>query len=355
LGLFEPFLTAEGWLSLLTLIFLELVLGIDNLVFIAITTDRLPESKKHLGRRFGLVAALIMRLILLSLGFLIIHLEATLFTLPFGIPGIDPAINARDLILLLGGAYLIYKGFDEIFEKISLKEIEHEQGNASTGRLTLITLPQAIGTIALMDMIFSLDSVITALGMSGNMLIMSIAVMSAVAVMIIFADPISEFINANPGMKILALAFIIAVGVKLVMESLGIEFIIEGTEIEAMDLMLYFAMFLSLAITCIQMFYNSRAKKARQERNDSARVPEQGQGGFVRTPEVKILAVAFIVVIGIKFVIQLFGINLVIEDTKIEAMDLIVYFALFFSLAITCVQMLYNSRVKKAQSNRDDE
>jgi predicted tellurium resistance membrane protein TerC len=268
LELFEPFLTANGWLSLLTLIFLELVLGIDNLVFIAITTDRLPESKKHLGRRFGLIAALIMRVILLSLGFLVIHLTATLFTLPFEIPGVDSAINAKDLILLLGGAYLVYKGITEIVEKVSTKSIEREHGSPEAQNSHLISLPRAIGTIALMDMIFSLDSVITALGMSGEILVMIIAVMLAVFVMIIFADPISEFINSNPEMKTLALAFIAVVGVKLVLESLGIEILVEGTEIEVMDLMLYFAMFFSLAITCIQMLYNSRVKRAREKHQD---------------------------------------------------------------------------------------
>jgi predicted tellurium resistance membrane protein TerC len=264
--LFAPFLTAGGWLSLLTLIFLELVLGIDNLVFIAITTDRLPEDKKHLGRRFGLIAALIMRVLLLSLGFLVIHLTVTLFTLPFTIPGVDPAINAKDLILLLGGAYLVYKGIVEIREKLSVREIEREHGHPDAQHTGLITLPRAIGTIALMDMIFSLDSVITALGMSGEILIMVIAVMLAVLVMIIFADPISEFINANPEMKILALAFIVAVGVKLVLEALGIEIHVAGTETEVMDLMLYFAMFFSLVITFIQMVYNNRVEKAQKRR-----------------------------------------------------------------------------------------
>ncbi|MDR0347360.1 MAG: TerC family protein [Coriobacteriales bacterium] len=276
-----PFSTAEGWLSLLTLIFLELVLGIDNLVFIAITTDRLPEEKKHLGRRFGLVAALIMRVMLLSLGFLVIHLTVTLFTLPFNIPGVDSAINAKDLILLLGGAYLVYKGIAEIVEKVSLKSIEREHGSPEARDAHLISLPRAIGTIALMDMIFSLDSVITALGMSGEILVMIIAVMLAVFVMIIFADPISEFINANPEMKTLALAFIAVVGVKLVLESLGIEILVEGTEIEVMDLMLYFAMFFSLLITCVQMLYNGRVKKAQkrqaQEAQEAAQKAQAGE------------------------------------------------------------------------------
>jgi predicted tellurium resistance membrane protein TerC len=253
----------EGWVSLLTLIFLEMVLGIDNLVFIAITTDRLPEQKRHIGRRFGLIAALIMRIFLLSIGFLLIHLTFTIFVLPIDIPGTDPAFNAKDLILLVGGAYLVYKGITELFQKISVKEIEEAHHEKKTGvrRTGLIGLPQAIGTIALMDMIFSLDSVITAIGMSGQLLIMILAVMIAVFVMILFADPISEFINDNPEMKILALAFIIAVGVKLIAESLGIEILVEGTEVEVMDLMLYFAMFFSIAITAAQMIYNHRVRK----------------------------------------------------------------------------------------------
>lgn len=258
-----PFATADGWISLLTLIFLEIVLGIDNLVFIAITTDRLPEHLKHLGRRFGLIAALIMRIILLSLGFLIIQLTVTLFTLPFTIPGTDPAINAKDLILLVGGAYLVYKGIAELQEMISHKGIEEAHKEATTGVRTsgLISLPRAIGTIALMDMIFSLDSVITAIGMSGQLLVMVFAVMIAVFLMIIFADPIAEFINSNPEMKILALSFILVVGVKLVAESLGIEILIEGTDIDVMDIMLYFAMFFSMAITALQMVYHNRIKK----------------------------------------------------------------------------------------------
>jgi predicted tellurium resistance membrane protein TerC len=279
--MFAPFLTAEGWLSLLTLIFLELVLGIDNLVFIAITTDRLPESKKHLGRRFGLVAALIMRVMLLSLGFLIIHLTVTLITLPVSFPGMDPALDARDLILLVGGAYLIYKGIAEIREKVSVQGIESEHGHPEARHTGLITLPRAIGTIALMDMIFSLDSVITALGMSGEILIMVIAVMLAVFVMIVFADPISEFINANPEMKILALAFIIAVGAKLVIEALGIELHVAGTGIEVMDLMLYFAMFFSLTMTIIQMVYNKRVAKAQQQAQQRCACPPDEDAGQV--------------------------------------------------------------------------
>ncbi|MDR0350141.1 MAG: TerC family protein [Coriobacteriales bacterium] len=275
-NLITPLTTAEGWLSLLTLIFLELVLGIDNLVFISITTDRLPEAKKHLGRRFGLIAALIMRIILLCIGSVLLQLKETLFTLPFSIPFTDPHISAKELIIFLGGAYLVYKGIVEVLEKVSIEGIMNEHGPAADRKTGLISLPRAIGTIALMDMIFSLDSVLAALGLSGQILVMVIAVMLAVFVMIIFADPIAEFINKNPEMKILALCFIIMIGIKLMAESLGIEVFVEGTEIEVMDLMLYFAMGFSLVITCVQMLHNSRVKAA-QELAEASSTDEEGE------------------------------------------------------------------------------
>ena len=274
---FAPLATTAGWVTLVTLIFLELVLGIDNLVFIAITTDRLPPEKQHIGRRIGLVAALVMRVILLCFAAWLTHLTNTLFTLPFNLPGIDPAINTRDLILLVGGVYLVYKGIAELIEKISHRAIAEKHGVDEQGKPVSsrrITLLQAIGTIMVMDMIFSLDSVITAVGLSGELIIMIIAVMLAVGIMIVFADPIANFINANPEMKILALTFIVAVGVKLVVESFDVHLAIEGTDANAIDLMLYFAMLFSLIITVLQMVYNNRVEK-RLELNDE--VADAGQ------------------------------------------------------------------------------
>ncbi|MDR2108877.1 MAG: TerC family protein [Coriobacteriales bacterium] len=258
---FAVFANPQTWVQLLTLIFLEMVLGIDNLVFIAITTDRLPDDRKVLGRRFGLIAALVMRIVLLCFASWIISLHLTLFTLPFTIPGTDPHISGRDLILLVGGAYLIVKGIQELVEKISAAEVE-ACGDPAAQKLHQIGLVQAIGTIAMMDIIFSLDSVITAVGMVDVLLVMILAVMIAVIVMIVFANPISEFINRNHEVKILALAFIVAVGFKLVAESLGIELHIEGTEIEALDIILYFAMFFALILAALQMVYHHNAAKA---------------------------------------------------------------------------------------------
>jgi predicted tellurium resistance membrane protein TerC len=253
--------------------FLELVLGVDNLVFIAITTDRLPESKQVFGRRFGLVAALIMRIILLCFASWIISLHLTLFSLPFALPGMDPAISGKDLILLAGGAYLVFKGIQELVEKLSLKE-EEARLVPSAKPQRRIGLPQAIGTIAVMDIIFSLDSVITAVGMVDILLIMIIAVIAAVMVMIIFANPIAEFINANPEVKILALTFIVAVGLKLVIEALGFELHIVGIDFDGLDLMLYFGLLLSLVLTILQMYYNNRMAKLKARHLNPHNPPE---------------------------------------------------------------------------------
>ncbi len=255
---FSVFAHVETWVQLLTLLFLELVLGIDNLVFIAITTDRLPERLRTLGRRFGLIAAFVMRSLLLCFATWIISLKLTLFTLPFALLGMDPEISGKDIILLVGGAYLIFKGIQELIEKLRMHEEMEEMNHPTAPKRKMIGLPQAIFTIALMDIIFSLDSVITAVGMADILIVMILAVMLAITIMIIFADPIANFISANASVKILALVFIVAVGVKLVIESLGFELPIEGIAFDGFDLMLYFGLGLSLILTAIQMSYNKR-------------------------------------------------------------------------------------------------
>jgi predicted tellurium resistance membrane protein TerC len=261
------FLLPEIWIQLFVLIFLEVVLGIDNLVFIAITTDRLPNEKKTFGRRFGLMAALVMRILLLCFATWIISLQLTLFTLPFGEPFFDPEFSGKDIILLVGGAYLIFKGIQEIIDTLSMKD-EAESINPAKAR-PKIGLLQAVGTIAVMDIIFSLDSVITAVGMVDELLIMILAVMIAVVLMIIFANPISEFINRNPEVKLLALAFIVVVGVKLVIKALGFELPIEGSAFDVFDLMLYFAMGFSLILTALQMVYSRRLKGLHAEAREA--------------------------------------------------------------------------------------
>lgn len=241
LDFFSIFASPQAWVELATLTFLELVLGIDNLVFIAITTDRLPDNKKHIGRRLGLFGALVMRIILLCCISWLASLHATLFTIGF-LPGAMGEINARDIIMLAGGAYLVYKGITELIGKITLKE---EREEAETGQQRKrIGLAHAVGLIMMMDVIFSLDSVITAVGMVNDLPIMITAVMVAVAVMIIFADPISEFINAHSGVKILALSFIVIIGVVL---------LCEGFDIELNKVAVYFSMGFALIVQIVEI------------------------------------------------------------------------------------------------------
>jgi predicted tellurium resistance membrane protein TerC len=191
-------------------------------------------------------------------------LQITVFTLPFTIPFCDPAISIKDLVLLVGGGYLVIKGISEVRNKLLLKEemTDLEHPDAPKHKIGLM---QATFTIMVMDVIFSIDSVITAVGMVDALVIMIIAVIVAVLIMMVFADVISEFINKNPEVKLLALVFIIAVGLKLVAEALGIEILIAGTDVELLDVMLYFAMGFSLVLTVIQMAYNNRLKKLHNE------------------------------------------------------------------------------------------
>lgn len=199
--------------------FLEMALGIDNLVFIAITTARLPKEKQHIGRRLGLIAAMIMRCLLLCFVTALMSLTKPLFVLPFGFEDGTTVITVRSLIFLAGGVYLIYKGVVELKEAIYEQDGEGEDGTPRRA----ITLPKAVALIMVMDIVFSLDSVITAAGLSGHIAVMCIAVIGAVTIMIIFADIISNFINSTPEVKIVALCFVFMVGVMLLMEGVGVE------------------------------------------------------------------------------------------------------------------------------------
>ncbi len=254
-GLLEIFTTTQGWIELLTLIFLELVLGIDNLVFIAITTDRLPKNKQHIGRRLGLSAAMVMRCILLCCIVWLMSFNKVLFTLPFGFVDGTTPVNIRDLIFLLGGIYLMYKGITEMKEAVSAPEY-NDDGEVIEKKN--IGLPHAVALIMVMDIVFSLDSVITAAGLSGHILIMCVAVIFAVLIMIIFADQIAGFINNNPEIKIVALAFIFLVGVMLFMEGLYIE------EIAGMPLntILYCMMAFGLVVSLLIMLRRHNNEKA---------------------------------------------------------------------------------------------
>ncbi len=203
--MFEWIADPQAWIALATLTALELVLGIDNIVFISILAGKLPPGQRDRARRWGLLLAMAMRIALLFSLAWVIRLTAPLFSV-WG-----EAISGRDLILILGGLFLLAKSTHEIHQKL-----EGETGHAS-GRAAA-TLAGVLVQIALLDLVFSLDSVITAVGMVKEVSIMVIAIVAAVALMIVFAGPVGRFVERHPTIKMLALSFLILIGVTLMAE-----------------------------------------------------------------------------------------------------------------------------------------
>ncbi|HLO91153.1 MAG TPA: TerC family protein [Lentimicrobium sp.] len=218
--------------SLLTLVALEIVLGIDNVVFISIISGKLPEHKQKKTRRLGLFLAMFMRLGLLSVISLIMQLKADLFTI------FNYGFSGKDLILIVGGLFLMYKSTSEIYHKM-----EGEPGDVSRN-IKVITMTQVIIQIMIMDIVFSLDSIITAVGLARDLWIMYAAIVISVGIMMFAAEPISKFVNTHPAFKILALSFLLLIGFSLMGEGFGLE-IPKGY--------IYFAMFFSLMVDIIQM------------------------------------------------------------------------------------------------------
>lgn len=257
------FTTPEAWISLITLIFLEIVLGVDNIVFISITTNRLPKDKQHIGRKLGLAGALVMRVLFLCFASWLVHMTTPLFTVDLGF--FSHGFSIRDLVMLVGGIYLIYKGIEELRGMLALTEVKAEHSEEHKQK-HMLSLSQAVGTIMIMDIVFSIDSVITAVGLANHLIIMILAVIVAVIVMMVFIDPISDFINNHAEMKILALVFIAAIGVLLAVDSCGINSGVEVLDMHMEKLMVYFAMVFSIILELIQMRYNTNLKKYESER-----------------------------------------------------------------------------------------
>ncbi|MEJ7626213.1 MAG: TerC family protein [Ferruginibacter sp.] len=219
-------------ISLLTLIALEVILGIDNVIFISILANKLPEHQQKKARRYGLILAMVMRLGLLAVVTFIMKLNKDLFTL------FNQGISAKDLILIVGGLFLLYKSASEIYHKM-----EGEQGN-QTKNIKAATFAQVIFQILIMDLVFSIDSIITAIGMVQEVWIMYVAVIVTVLIMLVAAEPISNFVNKHPAFKMLALSFLLLIGFALVSEGFGIE-IPKGY--------IYFSMAFSLLVSIFQM------------------------------------------------------------------------------------------------------
>ena len=200
-----------AWIALLTLIGMELVLGIDNLVFIAILTNKLPENQRAVARRIGIGLAVILRLMLLGAIALIVSLTTPLFTL------LGQGFSWRDLILIAGGLFLVWKATKEIHHRV-----DPDPGpDLFDGRQATLGFGLAMGQIVILDLVFSIDSIITAVGMTPHVPIMVIAIVVAVLVMLIAATPLANFIAVNPTIVMLALGFLLMIGMVLIAEGFG--------------------------------------------------------------------------------------------------------------------------------------
>lgn len=228
----------QAWIAFATLTALELVLGIDNIIFISILVDKLPPEKREFARRLGLFMAMFMRIGLLMLLSVIMGLVQPLFTV------FEQAISGRDLILILGGLFLVWKSTAEIHQSL---EGEEAHGGSAAGS----TMMSIILQILVIDLVFSLDSIITAVGMVDEVAIMIAAVVASVGLMMAFAAGIGRFVSNHPSIKMLALTFLVLVGVVLMAEGMG-HHIPKGY--------IYFAMAFSLGVEMLNIRFRKRAK-----------------------------------------------------------------------------------------------
>jgi len=228
----EIFFTAEAWVALLTLTFLEIVLGVDNVIFISIVTNKLPASQQQYARRLGLSIALLFRIFLLTIiSWLTKSMTEPLFSV------FNVGFSIRELILLTGGLFLLAKSTSEIHAKM---ENLHEGGPAGVGAV----LSKVIIQIIMLDIVFSFDSILTAIGLTRHLSIMILAVVISLFIMIFFANKISKFIATHPTLEILALSFLILIGFMLVLE---------GVHVEVPKGYIYFAVFFSLLVEMVNM------------------------------------------------------------------------------------------------------
>ncbi|HTN15565.1 MAG TPA: TerC family protein [Sphingomonadaceae bacterium] len=256
-----------AWAALVTLIVLEVVLGIDNLVFIAILSNKLPEHQQAKARRIGLMLALVMRIALLMLIGWIVTLQTPLFDLGIagapgehGQPSFETAFSGRDLILLAGGLFLLWKATKEIHHSMdpegdSGELLDHNKGVAQ------IAFGSAIAQIIALDLVFSIDSILTAVGMTDHVPIMVAAVVITVGLMLLAADPLAKFIEKNPTLVMLALAFLVMIGLVLIADGLGFH-VPKGY--------VYAAMGFSVAVEMLNMFQRARRAKRQAAKKEKA-------------------------------------------------------------------------------------
>lgn len=266
--MFEILTNADAWVALLTLTFLEIILGIDNIVFISIAANKLPEKDQKKATNWGLILAMVQRIILLFAVTALIGLSEPFYTIEAS--WLTIGVSGQALILFFGGLFLLYKSTSEIHDKVD--QPEHATGKIKAKKLT--TLSRAIVQIIIIDFIFSIDSILTAVGMTNGigtkpsdaLVLMIIAVVISIIVMMVFANPIRKFINEHPSMQLLALSFLILIGFMLIAEAAHLSHTeIFGQQIGAIPKgYLYFAIAFSLLVE----FLNMRMRKNTTEVRD---------------------------------------------------------------------------------------
>lgn len=254
--MFDWMTNSEMWMALATLTALEIVLGIDNIIFISVLVGRLPEHQRNLARQVGLGLAMVARLGLLFSISLMMGLTAPIITV------LNQALSGRDLILIGGGLFLLTKATHEIHE--SLEGADEDTTSVVTTSFGMMMLQ-----IALLDVVFSLDSVITAVGLVQDVSVMATAIIISVLVMLFASRPIGEFVDAHPTIKILALSFLILVGVTLM---------VEGFDVHVPKGYIYFAMAFSVAVEMINLRIRPRATPPRKLYNRYAEKHVEGSG-----------------------------------------------------------------------------
>ena len=261
-----------AWAALITLVVMEVVLGIDNLIFISILSNKLPPEHRQRTRRIGIGLALIMRLgLLATIGF-IVALKAPIFNLGLGGEGWDTAFSWRDLILIAGGLFLVWKATKEIHHAVDTTPSDDMLEKDKTGAV-INNVGSAIVQIIMLDLVFSIDSILTAVGMTDHVPIMMVAVIIAVAAMLFASDPLGDFIDKNPTVVMLALGFLLMIGMVLIADGFGVH-VPKGY--------IYAAMAFSALVEALNMMGRKAAQKkaaaleARQAALNKAETAEPG-------------------------------------------------------------------------------
>jgi len=243
-------------ISLITLVLLEIVLGIDNIIFLSILSSKLPKEQQRKARRLGIFLAMFMRLGLLAAISWVIGLKADLFHI------LGEGFSGKDLILICGGIFLLYKSSTEIYHKTEGEEADQ------TLELVKLSFTAVLAQIVIMDLVFSLDSIITAVGLARELWVMYVAVIISVVIMLVAAEPVAEFVDRHPAFKILALSFLLLIGCTLVAE---------GFDVEIPKGYIYFSMAFAFAVNILQMRLAKKAKPVvlhEHYKKDTEKIPE---------------------------------------------------------------------------------